>query len=194
MYTISRITSDDIGNSDSTTTRRFPERVGDYDFSGAFEAGDRTASEAGSEEYLRRITIRFEKELETSEHEGFYVPPRVVVIVAPRTFSGGFWVAAALKRMGAEMFGVPSGQAGNAFAHVKRTTLANSGMTVQVSSRLFVLFPEEPGSLSVLPLSDADLLTYEAWESTGFDPNASILLALGRAGDTGPDFGSDGAQ
>lgn len=192
MYTISRLTPDDVGNSDSTATRRFPERVGDYDFSGAFEAADRTASEDGNEEYLRRITIRFEKELETSEHEGVYVPRRVVVVIAPRTFSGGFWVAAALKRMGAELVGVPSGQAGNAFAHVKRTTLTNSGITVQVSSRMFVLFPEEPGSLSVLPLSDADLLTYETWEATGFDPNAAILLALGRAGESGADFSSDG--
>jgi len=175
FHTVRRLTPDDLAGLAAETATRFPGRVGDYDFSELRE------TTPGSEEYWRHTTVSFARELEYSEHEGYYVPPEVVVVVAPRTYSGGFWIAAALHRMGARLVGVPSAQAGNAYGHVKYITLSNSGIQVGVSSRRFLLFPEDPSGMTVLPVDIP--LTEACWRETGYDPNASMLLALPAAND-----------
>lgn len=175
FFTIRRLTPADLAD-DSSEARPFPERVGDYDFSGEFDAAARTPSEAGSEGYWLSTTVSFAAELRSGAYEAYYTPPEVIAVVGPRTFSGGFWVAASLRRLGARLVGVPSGQAGNAFAHVQNKTLENSGITVGVSSRLFVLFPEESSRMSVLPVDTP--LTFERWRQLSFDPNAAVLQAL----------------
>lgn len=177
FFTIRRLTEADLSDAVPPEERRFPERVADYDFSGEFRALEQTASEAGSEEYWLATTRSFAEELRNGSWEGRYLPPSVIAVVSPRTFSGGFWLAAALHRMGAELHGVPSGQAGNAFANVRYEQLAHSGITLGVSSRLFVLFPEEPAGLPVLPVDVP--LTYEDWRVSGFDPNAEMSRAAG---------------
>lgn len=172
FFTIRRLTPSDLAE-DSSRVSQFPARIGDYDFAGEFDAAERTPSEAGSEGYWLSTTVSFAGELRTGTHEGYYTPPEVVAVVAPRTFSGGFWVAASLRRMGARLVGVPSGQAGNAFANVQYLTLSNSGVAVGVSSRLFVLFPEASSRMAVLPVDVP--LTYERWRELSFDPNAELL-------------------
>lgn len=173
FHTIRRLTPDDLKGFDSSITSRFPYRVGDYDFS---QLRDREAENGEwNEAYWKRVTTSFAAELECSCHERHYLPPDVIVVVSPATYSGGFWIAAGLHRLGAKLVGVPSAQAGNAYGHVKYTTLTNSGIRVGVSSRRFVLFPENPDGMGVLPV---DLpLTEERWREAGYDPNASLLLA-----------------
>lgn len=170
FHTVRRLTPDDIRGFDPDVTSRFPYRVGDYDFNELRE------SEPGSEDFWKRVTISFARELESGEHEGYYVPPEMVVAVAPWTYSGGFWVAAALRRMGAWLVGVPSGQAGNAYGQVKSATLSNSRIQVGVSSRRFLLFPEDRDGMDVLPVDVP--LTEARWRATGYDPNAALLQEL----------------
>jgi hypothetical protein len=172
FHTIRRLTPDDLGGD---STRSFPARVGDYDFSAEFDAAIMTPQRAGSEGFWKQSTITFADVLERDDYAARYTPPEVVVLVGPQTFSGGFWVAASLRRMGATLVGVPAGQAGNAFANVKYVRLAHSGLMAGVSSRLFVMFPEKQGSYPALPVDVP--LTYERWAETGFDANAEITLA-----------------
>jgi len=175
QYTIGR---HERGTDSTGTASRFPGREGDYDFSGMARSASRPASEAGAEDFWRRVTRTFADELASSQHEAHYRPPHVIVLVGPRTFSGGFWLAAALKRHGAALVGVPSGQAGNSFGDVRFTSLKESGITVGVSTRIFVLFPGHLGPYPVLPV-DAPL-TYELWRRTGFDPDAELRLVQPR--------------
>jgi len=154
--------------------RDVPLEVGDYDFTQEDAGADSTASrEAGNERLWRRASPTFAAELEKSEHESYYLPPRLVIVTSPATFSGGFWLAAALSKLGGELVGVPSGQAGNAFGDALFFTLRHSGLGVAVSSQFYVLFPDQAEGMKVLAVDKP--LTYDRWRELGFDPNASIV-------------------
>jgi hypothetical protein len=60
---------------------------------------------------------------------------------------------------------------------VKYLTLRHSGLTIGVSSRVYLMFPEHRGRYPVLPVDMP--LTFERWAAAGFDPNAEVILALG---------------
>lgn len=81
-------------------------------------------------------------------------------------------------KLGAKIVGVPSGQSGNCFGDTLMFRLKNSGLRGYVSHKLFIHSPDEPG-LGGLLRPDREL-TYEDLVRCQFDPNASVLLALGR--------------
>ena len=151
----------------------------DYNFDavlGSDKEGEDAQEDKGyTNEYLEK-TPTFMKERESGEFEAYYKPCNILVLTSPRTYSSGYWLAAEFSKMGAKIVGVPSGQAGNAFGDILQFTLANSGLQVTVSHKLFYRFPNDPEKGKLLR-PDCEL-TYEKLKEYNFDPNASILLAL----------------
>jgi hypothetical protein len=101
---------------------------------------------------------------------------RVIVLTAMRTCSAGFDLAAMLAKHGATMVGAPSSQAGNWFIDGLPFRLANSGLTGSISYKESLMFPDDPTRGELLR-PDVDL-SYERIASMGFDPEASVALAL----------------
>jgi hypothetical protein len=78
--------------------------------------------------------------------------------------------------MGAKVVGTPSAQPGNSFGDVLQFQLKNTGLTVFVSYKQIVAFPDDPeGGRCLKPQYP---LTLEKLAAYGFDPNAEVLLAL----------------
>ena len=101
---------------------------------------------------------------------------RLSVVTSAFTYSAGFDVAAMLVRRGALHVGVASGQAGNCFTDILRFRLAHSQLAGTISFKESFLFPEDPAAGCLLrPQRE---LTYERLAAYGFDPNASLRLAL----------------
>lgn len=65
-----------------------------------------------------------------------YRPKRIFVVTDSRTFSAAFHYAFYLAKMGAEVVGVPSGQAPNTFMEVTPFKLPYTGLTGSISSKL----------------------------------------------------------
>ena len=104
--------------------------------------------------------------------------PHVVVLTAARTYSAAFDVAALLAQAGADVVGVPSAQAGNCFIDMLPYTLAHSGLQGMISHKWSRMFPDAPTRGAVLwPTHE---LTYSYLAQRGFDPHASVTLALER--------------
>ena len=79
-------------------------------------------------DYYKNWTQTFAAEVRSGQYEASCKVPNIVVLTSPRTFSGGYWMAAFLKKAGAKIVGIPSGQAGNHFGSVLQLTLANTGI------------------------------------------------------------------
>ncbi|MDA8346300.1 MAG: S41 family peptidase [Thermaerobacter sp.] len=102
--------------------------------------------------------------------------PQVVVVTSAWTYSAGFDVAAMLIRHGAVHVGVPSSQAGNCFIDTLRFQLTHSRLAGTISFKKSLLYPEDPESGALLrPRYE---LTYQHLCTYGFDPHASLSLAL----------------
>ncbi len=102
--------------------------------------------------------------------------PEVLVLTSADTFSAGFDLVIDLWRRGARIVGVPSAQAGNCFIDALGYTLKHSGLQGNISFKRSLSFPDDPerGKL----LRPTHELTYEYLVSQGFDPHATISLAL----------------
>lgn len=102
--------------------------------------------------------------------------PEVLVLTSADTFSAGFDLVVVLWRRGARIVGVPSAQAGNCFIDILGYTLKHSGLWGNISFKRSLYFPDDPerGKL----LRPTHELTYEYLSSQGFDPHATINLAL----------------
>jgi hypothetical protein len=109
-------------------------------------------------------------------HSPVWKPTTVLVLCTPLTFSSGFNVLTGLRTMGAKVVGTPSAQPGNSFGDVLQFQLKNTGLTVFVSYKQIVAFPDDPeGGRCLKPQYP---LTLEKLAAYGFDPNAEVLLAL----------------
>jgi hypothetical protein len=100
----------------------------------------------------------------------------IIVVTSARTYSAGFDMAAMLYKHGATVVGVPSSQAGNCFIDTLRYRLDNSGLQGRISYKWSLLFPGDPETGRMLRPHHE--LTYGAFVAMGFDPDASLQLAL----------------
>jgi hypothetical protein len=80
-----------------------------------------------------------------------------------------------LKEMGAELVGVPSAQAPNAFMEVTPFTLAHSKLRGSIASSAQIFLPDAP-SATVFPVDFP--LTWEIAKKYDFDDDASVRYAL----------------
>jgi len=164
----------DIPYSDSV-----PLVLTDYDFSldARFMEGERLHDAVGAS-LLRmfRRTPTFSAVFEGRQDEGCYLPERILVLSGNATQSSGFDLMTNLHRLGAEIVGVPSSQAGNSFGNVRHFVLPNSKLEGYMATKYFVQFPDEAATGFVLQPHHA--LTYRRLAEFDFDPNATLLLAL----------------
>jgi hypothetical protein len=158
---------------------RVPLKLGDYDFS----RDARFMSAADLEGSLRASYLRiaehaptFFELLRSGEDDACYFPERIFVLSGNATQSSGFDLLTQLYRLGAEVVGVASSQAGNHFGNIRSFQLSRSKLTGWVSSKYFVAYPNEPAT--GFTLEPQYPLTYEKLASYGFDKNATLLVAL----------------
>ena len=107
---------------------------------------------------------------------GIYTPQNVVVLCSPLTYSSGFNLMTALSKKGATIVGTPSAQPGNNFGDSLILQLKNTGIQAFVAFKQLVSFPDDPEKGRLFPIDHP--LTFAKLASTGFDPNAEVLLAL----------------
>jgi len=159
-----------------------PLRVGDYAFEDYAEAGEAMLAEieaigataAFGSDYEGAST--FYDEFIAGTGAGTYCPPNVLVLVSPRTFSSGATTMVALSLNGATLVGTPSGQSLRAFGNGTLWELDHTGIDGCISRSYFDPYPDDPTRGEIWPVDVP--LTYEFLASTGFDPNAGLLLAL----------------
>jgi len=159
-----------------------PLRVGDYAFEDYGGPGETLLAEieaigataAFASDYEGATT--FYDEFMTGAGAGTYCPPNVLVLVSPRTFSSGATTMVALSLNGATLIGTPSGQSLRAFGNGTLWELDHTGIGGCISRSYFDPYPDDPARGETWPVDVP--LTYECLASTGFDPNAELLLAL----------------
>lgn len=105
--------------------------------------------------------------------------PRVIVLTSAFTYSSAYQTALFLRRLGAKLVGVPSGQAGNVYGDTLGYRLSRSGLHGDISYKRILWFPD--GGAAARVLRPDREVTYADLVAMGFDPNASLRLALERA-------------
>lgn len=183
-YQVKRYSPLYFANYRNASPEDFPEalRHGGYDFAEerawlARQAGDGTPTPAEREAQGRYIAMSptFAREHAARRGEAVWTP-RVVVLTSAWTYSAGFDVVTTLLRNGADVVGVPSSQAGNCFIDVLRFRLEHSGLAGWISFKWSQTFPGDADRGRVLrPVRE---LTYADLAARGFDPHASVALAL----------------
>lgn len=133
--------------------------------------------QADLEKQLQMVPT-FYSEYKSGLFRNHYRPLEIIIISSAQTYSSAFTLMAMFYKLGAKIVGVPSSQSGNCFGDVLMFQLKNTGIRGYVSHKLFVGFPDHPGLGQVLKPHRE--LTYEDLLRCHFDPNASILLALGK--------------
>jgi len=144
--------------------------AGGYDFSELHPAGGNASSLRAA---LASQSPTFARALAT---EPSYHLPHVAVLTSTSTQSSALILAASLAKLGATIVGVPPGERVNHFGEVLQFRLPNSGLEGRVSSKLHVLFPDDPFGHELLAVDIP--LTYAAWQHYDFDRHATVLLAL----------------
>jgi len=154
--------------------RAVPLEKGDFDF--LDEERFRTQKGiVGIESYLANSPT-FMAVYQSGRFNGIYTPPVVVVLCSSLTYSSGFNLMTALSKKGATIVGTPSAQPGNNFGDSLILQLKNTGIQAFVAFKQLVCFPDDPEKGRLFPIDHP--LTYAKLASTGFDPNAEVLLAL----------------
>jgi hypothetical protein len=121
-------------------------------------------------------------EFESRQHEGLHFPEHIFILCSELTFSTGYNLMVDLFRLGGEIVGIPSGQAGNSCGDVRSFELANSKFRGNVSTKSFVAFPEDPEAGALL--KPRYVLTYEQFKGYDFDENATLRYALALIADS----------
>ncbi len=155
------------------------EREGDtpaYDFSGFLRGGDDRA------ERLALVRQRLGRSPTATDFldrvdDGVYRPERVVVVTSAGTMSSAFACAAQFTGLGADVVGVPSGQAPRSFGEPVERTLPNTGLDVHLAGALYH-WTDDPGSV----LAPDRELTPERFERLDRGADAGLRLALEHAG------------
>jgi len=167
---------------DYASANAVPMAVGEYDFSADFTDPAKRVevlSQTGTPAFLSdwyQMAPTFYAEYLSEESAGHYTPENVLVVTTATTYSSGFTLAEYLYLAGATLVGTPSGQSANCYGEIIWWELDNTGLTGGVSGTQYIIFPEDSELGHVLPVHVP--LTYEYLASTGFDPNAELLLAL----------------
>lgn len=159
-----------------------------YDFGSRFRRQSRSFEEKLAARRERLDSGAFAEELADETHEGYYEPDRLVVVTTAGTMSSAFAGAALLSEFGADVVGVPSGQAPLSFGEAVEVTLSNTGLSVDVAASMF-RWTRDPSD-DVLPM--ACELTPALFEDRyGRRGDAALELGLDWArGAVGDDHGS----
>ncbi len=115
--------------------------------------------------------------LDRVDDGGVYCPERLVVVTSAGTMSSAFAAAAQLTSLGADVVGVPSGQAPRSFGEPVERTLPNTGLDVRLAGSLYH-WTEHPGDV----LEPDRELTPERFERLDRAADAGLRLALEHAG------------
>lgn len=164
---------DQFGEADSDTGTTNPAG---YDFEGFFES---RADREQLEQLLTRADS-FAELVESGDDEGRYEPEQLVVVTSAGTMSSGFAVAAQLTALGADVVGVPSGQAPLSFGEAVERELTNTGLGVRVACSMYHWVPDPDGRVLE---PDAEL-TPERFERYDRAADAGLRLAFDYAGHT----------
>jgi hypothetical protein len=124
----------------------------------------------------------FYREFQSREHDGFYLPERILILSSELTFSTGFNLMVDLYRLGGEIVGIPSGQAGNSCGDVRSFELVHSKFQGNVSTKSFLAFPDDPKAGELLQPQHP--LSYEQFRAYAFDDNATMRYALSLLADS----------
>lgn len=175
------VTSGGVGTADTNPA--------DYDFSdfldGPAEEGRSSEPAAHQRESLSRSET-FAEFVASGEYEAACDPDRVVVAVSAGTMSSGFAGAAQLSTLGADVVGVPSGQAPVSFGEAVETTLPTTGLTARIACSMYHWTPDpDPDVLEL----DREL-TPDLFERYGRAGDAGLRLAFDHAGVAVPDGAS----
>jgi hypothetical protein len=164
--------------------KRVPLHITDYDFS--------LEPDFSGEQYEQAIRADLERdfakmpsfypEFQSRENEALYFPEHMFILSSELTFSTGYNLMADLYQLGAEIVGVPSGQAGNSCGDIRSFELNNSKIQGNVSTKSFVAFPDDPET-GVL-LRPQYPLTYEKFRAYDFDENAALRYTLALIADS----------
>jgi hypothetical protein len=154
--------------------RDVPLEKGDIDF--LDEERYRTQQGGGEIESYLAKSPTFMAIYRSGRFNGICTPPNVLVLCSSLTYSSGFNLMTALSKKGAAIIGTPSAQPGNNFGDSLILQLKNTGLQVFVAFKQLVCFPDDPEKGRLFPIDHP--LTYAKLASTGFDPNAEVLLAL----------------
>jgi hypothetical protein len=153
----------------------FEENPAGYDFGNRFRS-----EEKGFDEQKQRLrdslaSDAFEAELEDETHEGYYEPEQVVVATTAGTMSSGFAGAALLSELGADVVGVPSGQAPLSFGEAVEVELPNTALNVDIAGSMY-RWTRNPES-DVLPMECelTEALFEQRYDRAG---DAALQLAL----------------
>lgn len=153
----------------------FGENPAGYDFGNRFRNNEKEFDERMKGLRDSVATGAFEEELEDETHEGYYEPEQVVVATTAGTMSSGFAGAALLSELGADVVGVPSGQAPLSFGEAIEVELPNTGLGVDIAGSMY-RWTRNPDS-DVLPMDC--VLTEERFENRyGRAGDATLQLAL----------------
>ncbi len=148
----------------------------DYDFSQEKMFRENTSGFQQVEEVLQ-LSPTFWNVYKTNKYDFPTVQlENILVLCNPFTTSSGFNMLTALTEKGAKVLGTASAQPGNNFGDILFFQLNNSGLKGYVSFKQNVTFPDNPEKGKCL-MPDYPL-TYQKFESFGFDPNAEIQYAL----------------
>lgn len=155
-----------------------------YDFTDFLD--DPETDESGSESRTKERLIlsdTFAEIVEAGSHEAAYEPDRIVVAVSASTMSSAFAGTAQLTSLGAEVVGVPSGQAPLSFGEPVEEALPNTGLTVRIAGSMYHWIPD-PDSNILQPDRELTPALFERYDRTA---DAGLRLAFDHAGVTDSD-------
>jgi hypothetical protein len=164
-----------VPDSERDDYATFADNPAGYDFGPRFRNREKTADERRQDLEVRLGSGAFADELEDAEHEAYYEPDQVAVVTTAGTMSSAFAGAALLSEFGADVVGVPSGQAPLSFGEAVEVELPNTGLTADVSGSLY-RWTRNPDS-AVLPMTRelTPTLFEERYDRAG---DAALRLAL----------------
>ena len=152
----------------------FEDNPADYDFGPAFRMREATPDDV-REQFATMLTSEaFRAELESEAHEGYYCPDRVIAVTTARTMSSAFAGVAQLSDLGAEVVGVPSGQAPISFGEAVETALPATELTAKIAGSMYAWVAQPDGDT----LSMDRELTPELFEQYDRAADAPLRLAF----------------
>lgn len=159
-----------------TTADRNPA---DFDF--GEQLAQRDADRSETMESLRAQlghSDTFARIADDDTYAGYYQPPELVVLTSAKTFSSGFAGAAQLSTLGADVVGVPSGQAPISYGEAVEFCLPNTELSASVACAAFEWLPEPSGD-ALVPDRELTPKRFEYYDNTG---DAALQLAFDYVG------------
>lgn len=149
---------------------------GDYTFS--TDEADTTSIEQRRADFIDNCMCSVPEELRKQQGKPLYTPEQIYVITDERTFSAAFHYTYYLWKMGANIVGVPSGQAPNTYMEQTLFRLPYTGMKGSISNSIQICLPAKDRRAKTLY---PDLMpTYQDYRKYNFDRHTEILYLLDR--------------